>query len=1211
MKLRKYLLLLLAIILFFTSAVSVNASPYQQGQDMEDAIVQALNATAQELGLGVSAEKDFDMGGFPMWDIQTASTHIVIKDNGSENTAQEAFSQFDGVFNQIDFHGYPSYHTTIAFMVHINRYMYICFYVGNTSPAEAMRKTEIFYRHAVASGFMIGDGSMDAPPTETVAPELTLTPGLGTQINLRAYAENYDQATDYIDNSDNFGSVDISGRVTNLDTGAAIGGVAIEITSGAASGSTLSAADGSYSLTAVVSGGQGSGVIGGVDFALPVNADLTIEVTPGSTELLADGTSTSDVTIQVKDLQGNPLKDRSFRLEISADAGPGTIQPAQATTDENGVIHATYTAFKLEPGHGFSNSRHEVTITARDTATGLAGTNWIFVNQYQLSVVYGEYILACTQCTFPSEFMISVSDYWNNPLPNAPLTLRIEGGSSGGTLVLDPNSNATQQEITLTTDNNGNASAYYKWQGGSDIAEAVQRVVITEGVTNAQAAKDVKVHGLDISLARVEEAGFTGVTGQQAFLKIYFKDRAHPDLPLDRFNAISPNKLGLRVTISQYHSDGVNTSLTYENYGGWEQDEKGLFVKMYDTPHMPYIIPLNDGSSWYEVRVDPVTDHDIDLPDLFRGNNDTILVLKTGSPDGWLHIWLQDGILTPHNWAGVVFKCVGRFIPGVGEAMTVIDTLNSVYKLDALGLGGGTASIVTNALESKSNLLPTLKNPLGVTRTDIFSNVVSCMQDSYTLYKEKSVKGSTAASSGKVCAQLPAPLLGLIPFTALDEDDADMISTYQDRFAQGFLLDSPEERGIVIYGLEAGNVTMRDASGIVFIDPEKMSTEGNVTVYILPVDEQFQLEVAGSQAFEIGVYETGSDDTNRKTIRHEVQTDTELTANMAISSTSDYALELDYDGDGVSDETLNAQITTLDVVKPQITNLQPEQGKTVSEKDASILANYTDNPGGVGIDPQATKIFVDGVELTSNADVQPEFLSLILSDIEAGEHTARLIVSDLDGNAAIVEWIFTVKQGFSFSPDNTVLLFAVGGGVFLILLLGAIFVISRRKKHRSQIESQTVEKEEVVKEQQTKPSQPIKTVSKGGSCMVTLVISGLVALLVFSAVLLAGSGFIPGLTIQTTQNVILADIFKMGGGGLLLSLLGILMLRGGIKSIFTRQAVVEDEWGRRTVKHGCSAVLTGITQSFFGLLLLGAGIGLMALSLFQQVLPWLGINLML
>ena len=96
----------------------------------------------------------------------------------------------------------------------------------------------------------------------------------------------------------------------------------------------------------------------------------------------------------------------------------------------------------------------------------------------------------------------------------------------------------------------------------------IQKVVILEGATNSQLTKEIKVQGLDISLAKGEEAGFTGVTGQQAFLKVYFKGLAHPDLPLERFNAISPNKIGLRVTINQYHSDGINTSLTYENYGG-------------------------------------------------------------------------------------------------------------------------------------------------------------------------------------------------------------------------------------------------------------------------------------------------------------------------------------------------------------------------------------------------------------------------------------------------------------------------------------------------------------------------------------------------------------------------------------------------------------------------------------------------------------------
>jgi len=1237
MKLRFPASLLLVIVLTFNATVSVYAHPNQQ--TTEDAIMQALNATAQELGLSAKAETTI-LEGVKIWAINpydegNVTKLIVSKSSFMFDSMLEFAGIFGGQAEPVNFHGYTAYH--ITFMVFVNNFngYHLTVTDSEDTLAGAMRIAEIFYRHAIASGFMAGDGSGSGPAVTaeigTPTPELTLTPETGAQINLRAYAENYDQDTDFVDNSDNFGSVDISGRVTDLDTGAAIEGATIEITSGAASGSTHSAADGSYSLTAVVSGGDGSGLIQGVDFALPMNAELLIEVTPGSTELLADGTSTSSITIQVKDLQGNPLKDRVFDLEVSSDAGPGTIQPGQATTDENGLIQATYTAFMLEPGLRTNTSRHEVTISARDTATGLTGTNWIFVNQYQLSVQYGEYILACTQCTFPSEFTVSVSDYWNNPIPNTPLTLRIEGGSSGGTLVLDPNSNATQQEITLTTDNNGRATVYYKWKGDLNITEAVQKVVVLEEATNAQVSKDVKVQGLDISLARVEEAGFTGITGQQAFLKVYFKERTHPDLPLDRFNTDSPNKLGLRVTIRQYHSDGVNTSLTFEDTGGWEQDAGGLFVKMYTTPHMPYIIPM-----------------DIDLPDLFRPNNDTILVLKTGSPDGWLHIWLQDGILTPHSWAGVVFKCVGRFLPGVGQAIAVIDTLNQTYKMDVLALGQKTAQVLTEGLEIQSTLLTPSTNALNLTKTGAFNNIIECMQDIYSVHKEKSTQGSTTNSGGGVCAMVPRPLLELFPFTALDEDVAEQLSIYQDRFAQGLLLDSPEERGIAIYGLEAGNVTLRDASGLVFEDPERMNVEGSVAIYLLPVDETFELEVASDHDFDIGIYEAGSDDTNRKTFRHKVQVDTSLTASMAIGSTSDYSLELDYDDDGVFDKALNAQVTTLDVVKPHVTELYPEPMTTITDEEVYVFARYADNPGGTGIDIQANKIFVDGIDLTSDTFMGPEILSLTLSDIEPGEHYIRLVVSDLDGNATITEWTFTIQSEFSNSLDAANPIFVNGAGVFVILLIGSVLAFSFRRKQRQaklqhpQQKFQGEGQAETVQDQQGNwwyqdpdtgiwhfwdgqtwqvaqtgpvipppppPGQVSAAKPKGKGCLLTLFVVGIMSVLVFGGVTLVAFNFLPTLTIPSASTVSIEELLKNGGGGLLITLLGTLLLRGGFKSIVTKRAIVEDEFGRRSEKRGCSAVLTGFGQVFLGFILLTAGLGWIALAVYQHLLPLLGYSL--
>ena len=58
----------------------------------------------------------------------------------------------------------------------------------------------------------------------------------------------------------------------------------------------MSAADGSYSLSVNVPGGQGGGFIDGFDFALPPVSDLTIEVVAQNDELLADGMSTSAIS---------------------------------------------------------------------------------------------------------------------------------------------------------------------------------------------------------------------------------------------------------------------------------------------------------------------------------------------------------------------------------------------------------------------------------------------------------------------------------------------------------------------------------------------------------------------------------------------------------------------------------------------------------------------------------------------------------------------------------------------------------------------------------------------------------------------------------------------------------------------------------------------------------------------------------------------------
>jgi len=132
------------------------------------------------------------------------------------------------------------------------------------------------------------------------------------------------------------------------------------------------------------------------------------------------------------------------------------------------------------------------------------------------------------------------------------------------------------------------------------------------------------------------------------------------------------------------------------------------------------------------------------------------------------------------------------------------------------------------------------------------------------------------------------------------------------------------------------------------------------------------------------------------------------------------------------------------------------------------------------------------------------------------------------------------------------------------------------------------------------------TAFRGGSCLLTLVVIGVLAGLVIGGVSLIAFGFIPGQNIQPASAVSINEILITGGGGLLLTLLGAFLLNGGIKAIFSRRTIIEDDWGRLREKRGCSAILSGIAQAFFGVLLLVAGLGMIALTLYKQVLPWLG-----
>lgn len=137
------------------------------------------------------------------------------------------------------------------------------------------------------------------------------------------------------------------------------------------------------------------------------------------------------------------------------------------------------------------------------------------------------------------------------------------------------------------------------------------------------------------------------------------------------------------------------------------------------------------------------------------------------------------------------------------------------------------------------------------------------------------------------------------------------------------------------------------------------------------------------------------------------------------------------------------------------------------------------------------------------------------------------------------------------------------------------------------------------------PRNPRKNRRRGALFLFSLLIVIVIGVFVVGGISLVAFNYIPGKTITPGAGDP-TQILKMGGGGLLVSILGLLMLNNGIKVILTRRTVVEDDYGRRREKRGISAILNGLGQLLFGVLCLIGGMGWLTLVFYQEVLPWLG-----
>jgi hypothetical protein len=132
-------------------------------------------------------------------------------------------------------------------------------------------------------------------------------------------------------------------------------------------------------------------------------------------------------------------------------------------------------------------------------------------------------------------------------------------------------------------------------------------------------------------------------------------------------------------------------------------------------------------------------------------------------------------------------------------------------------------------------------------------------------------------------------------------------------------------------------------------------------------------------------------------------------------------------------------MVSIDSQPPKITDFGPAQNAVVESNLPLIYATLADGAGS-GVDPAATRLTVDGQDVTASAETtRALFTYKPQTPLASGPHTVSAVVSDNAGNKTTANWSFQVStskiiQSFtSNEPAGT----PVGAGSAIVLTLNA------------------------------------------------------------------------------------------------------------------------------------------------------------------------------
>ena len=114
-----------------------------------------------------------------------------------------------------------------------------------------------------------------------------------------------------------------------------------------------------------------------------------------------------------------------------------------------------------------------------------------------------------------------------------------------------------------------------------------------------------------------------------------------------------------------------------------------------------------------------------------------------------------------------------------------------------------------------------------------------------------------------------------------------------------------------------------------------------------------------------------------------------------------------------------AQTVTIDSKPPTISDVSPSEMGEVSNARPRISA-VLDDGAGSGVDPNATRMSVDGIDVTGDAIVTNSFITYApRTPLPDGEHRIHVITADMVGNPAGREWriVINARKGLVTSAD--------------------------------------------------------------------------------------------------------------------------------------------------------------------------------------------------